>query len=147
MDRPRMQMDRPRKKNWWAKNWKGLLPTGCLSGLVLFLAFIALIISFVFGIMKSSDAYKEALATARASPAVEAALGTPLEEGFFITGNISVSGSSGNASLAIPVSGPKGEGTLFVVAVKSAGRWSFMELILEVERTKQRIDLLAERRE
>ena len=93
--------------------------------------------------MKSSDVYKEAVAHAEAHPAVRTAMGTPLEEGTLVTGELNTSGASGHADLAIPISGPNGKGTLFAVADKSAGQWTFSILVVEIKETRQRIDLLA----
>jgi hypothetical protein len=137
-------MNQPQKRNWWGRNWKWFVPVGCLSSIVLFLGFSALIISFVFSMMKSSDAYKQALSKARINPAVAAALGSPIKEGFFTSGSINVNGGSGNADLAIPISGPKGNGTVYVEARKSAGEWSFSKLIVQIEKTNDRINLLSE---
>jgi hypothetical protein len=49
--------------------------------------------------MKSSDAYKRALAKAKADPRVVNALGSPITDGFFVWGKTNVSGSSGYADL------------------------------------------------
>jgi hypothetical protein len=97
---------------------------------------------FVFGLIKSSDVYNDAVTKARAHPSVQESIGTPIEERMFVTGKINVSGPSGKASLAIPVSGPKGKGTIFVEAEKSAGRWTFSTLVVEIEETKKRMNLL-----
>jgi hypothetical protein len=134
----------PPKKptTWWQKNWKWFVPVGCLGLLALFTGFVALIVTIVFGMMKSSDVYKDALAMARAEPAVEMALGTPIEEGLFVVGNINISGSSGQADLAIPISGPHDKGTIYAVAEKSAGQWTFSALVVEIKTTGDRIDLM-----
>ena len=55
-----------------------------------------------------------------------------------------MNGASGEANLAITIYGPKGEGTLNVVAQKSAGAWNYSNLVVEVKETKKRIDLLHE---
>jgi len=106
-----------------------------------------LIVTIVFGMMKSSHAYKDALAMAQADPYVKEALGSPIKEGFLVMGNINVNGSSGHADLAIPVSGPEGSGTIYVVASKSAtaaaGKWTISRLVVDVKATNERIDLLA----
>ncbi len=128
--------------SWWGKNWKWFVPVGCLSMVLLVAAFIALIFTFVFGMMKNSTAYSEALERARANPAVSASLGTPIEEGFFVSGNVSESGPSGEAELSIPISGPRGAGTIYLEARKSAGAWTFSRLVVEVDATNERIDLL-----
>jgi len=41
----------------------------------------------------------------------------------------------------IPISGPKGKGTIYVEARKSAGHWSFLKLFVEVGVDGERIDL------
>ncbi len=96
----------------------------------------------VFSAIKSTDPYKDAFAKARIHPAVIEALGSPIKEGFFVSGNTNVSGATGEANLSIPISGPKGKGTIYVKAEKSLGRWSYSDLIVEIQKTGHRIDLL-----
>ena len=130
------------KPNWWKRNWKWFVPLGCLSVAFLFLAFVGSILVIVFGAMKSSDVYREALARAKAAPAVIEALGSPIKDGFLISGNTNVNGASGESNLAIPISGPKGKGTIYVSANKSLGQWNYSGLVVEVGQTHERIDLL-----
>ena len=136
----------PGKKSttWWQRNWKWFVPA-CLGGVVLFAGFIVLIVTIVFGMMKSTDAYKEALAMTRANPYVQEALGSPIEDGLLVMGSINVNGSSGHADLAIPVSGPQGNGTIYVVASKSAGQWAILRLVVDIKATNERIDLMADK--
>lgn len=63
--------------------------------------------------------------------------------GFFVTGNIEVNPASGHAELAIPVSGPKGSGTVYVESHKSAGLWYLDLLQFADKATDMRVDLLA----
>ena len=91
--------------------------------------------------MKSTDVYKTALTRAKANAEVQAALGTPIKEGWFISGNTHADGASGEANLSIPISGPKGSGTIYLVAEKKAGRWNYSTLEVEVPGRKDRIDL------
>jgi len=139
---PGLVMEPARKRNWFDRNWKWFVPLACLWGIAVVGAFCLVIVYFAFGLMKTNDAYREALARAKASPAVIRALGAPVREGLFVSGSVQVSGPSGRAELAIPVSGPKGKGTIFVSARKSAGRWTFSTIQVEVDETKERIDLL-----
>ena len=141
---PRVPLSRPQESNWFGRNWKWAVPVGCLGILIAGCVFVVLLVSVVFGFIKSSDAYTEAVSRAQASPAVAEALGTPIEPGFFVTGNINVSGSSGQADLAIPISGPKGSATLYAQATKSAGQWSYSLLQVSVSATDEQINLLAE---
>jgi hypothetical protein len=97
--------------------------------------------ALIFGAMKSSVAYSGALERARAAPAVIDALGTPIEDRFYLTGNINVSGPSGKAELEIPVHGPKGDASIYVLATKTLGEWHFEHLIVEIGKTGRRIDL------
>jgi Cytochrome oxidase complex assembly protein 1 len=83
----------------------------------------------VFSTMKSTDVYSDALARAKAAPAVIEALGLPIKDGMFVSGSTNVNGASGEANLAIPIHGPKGEGTLYVVAKKSVGSWNYSNLV------------------
>ena len=118
------------------------MPVGCLGTLTLFVAFVVSIAVIVFSAVKSTDVYKDALARAEAHPSVIEALGSPIKEGFLVSGNTNVNGASGEANLSIPISGPKGNGTIYVAANKSLGRWNYSGLIVEIAKTHQRIDLL-----
>ena len=128
--------------NWWKRNWKWFVPLGCFTVTLLFLVFVGSILVIVFSAMKSSDVYREAFARAKADPAVVEALGSPIKDGFLLSGNTNVNGASGESNLAIPISGPKGKGTIYVSANKSLGQWNCSGLVVEVRQTHQRIDLL-----
>jgi len=140
---PAPQIPPPRRDNWWTRNWKWFVPTGCLTLLAVFAAFIISILMIVFGAMKSTDIYKDALARTRASAAVADALGTPIKDGFFVSGNTNVNGAGGESNLSIPISGPKGKGTLYLKAEKALGRWNYLGLEMQIE-NGERIDLLKE---
>jgi formylmethanofuran dehydrogenase subunit D len=137
----------PEQPSWWDRNWKWALPVGCLSTLAIFLVVVGVfayaIFGFVTSTMKATDAYKNAMAAAQNNSAVTEALGTPLTVGWLISGSFDIKGSSGSADMSIPISGPKGSGTLFVVATKSAGVWTYKTLAAEIDKTKQRIELEA----
>ena len=102
---------------------------------------VACIVFLVFSVMKSSDAYKIAVARAKRDQRVVAALGTPIREGMFSSGKTNVNGSSGEADIGIPISGPKGKATIYAVATKSTGRWTFSKLVVQVEGASDMIDL------
>ena len=139
----------PQPPGWWSRNWKWFVPVGCLTGcltlVVLIIVFASTIALVVFGAIKSTDIYKDALARAKANAAVKAALGSPIEEGFFISGSTNVNGAAGEANLSIPISGPKGKGTIYVEAKKSGGEWNYSRLVVEIDKTQQKINLLEAR--
>jgi len=132
----------PRSKNWLQRHWLLSILGGCFVLTLLFAGFIAALLTVVEGSMKNSDAYNQALAQARSNPLVIEKFGQPLQPGWFISGNIQISGPSGNADISIPISGPKAKGTIYVVAKKSAGRWHFDALEVEAEGEQERINLL-----
>ena len=129
---PSPQIPQPQRKNWWSRNWKWLVPTGCLSLIAFAVLFVVCIVYFVFSILKSSDAYKVAVSRAKTNQRVVTALGTPIQEGMFVSGKTNVNGPSGEANLGIPISGPKGKATIYAVATKSAGDWTFSKLTVKV---------------
>jgi hypothetical protein len=115
----------PQNRSWWNRNWKWFLPVGCLTIVLVFACFIGAIAMAASAAMKSGDVYKESMARASNDPRVTAALGTPVKSGFFVSGNVSVTNDTGNADIAIPLSGPKGKGSIHSVAEKSAGKWEY----------------------
>jgi hypothetical protein len=112
-----------------------------VSLLALGTGFIALIFFAVFGMLKSSEPAKEALARAISSPQLQAELGTPIEEGFIVSGNFSTTNSSGSANLQIPISGPKGKASIQVEATKKAGVWEYSKLEATIDGMPSPIDL------
>jgi hypothetical protein len=141
VDQPLTQPATPRP-NWWKRNWKWFVPLGCFTVTLLFVIFVGSTLVIVFSAMKSTDVYKDALSQARGNSAVIEALGTPIKDGFLVSGNTNVNGASGESNLAIPISGPKGKGTIYVSAKKSLGQWKYSGLVVEVGQTHERIDLL-----
>jgi hypothetical protein len=138
-------MDQPPRSSWWNRNWKWALPVGCILPIVLcgggFAGFFLLIFTAVSSGVKSSDAYEEAMTRARSNAEVRAQLGEPIETGFWITGSISVTGSSGNIDVSIPISGPKSSGALYIVGRKTAGQWQYSTMEVAVDGREGRIDL------
>ena len=122
-------------RSWWQRNWKWVVPAGCLAILALFA------LSF-FTLMRHTDVFREAIARAEANPQVRAELGEPVREGWWVSGHIRTSGSSGNAALAIPLKGSRRDGTVHAVAHKSAGRWTYDTLEVAVEGREGRISLV-----
>ena len=131
-------MPRP---NWFGRNWKWVVPLGCLLPVFFVVGCGLLAFLFATGIMKQSDAYKIALARAQANPAVIEAIGSPISQTGIVSGNSNVSGAVGEANLSIPLSGPKGKATLYVEAKESADTWFFQTMVVKIEKTGERIDL------
>ncbi|HYP27281.1 MAG TPA: cytochrome c oxidase assembly factor Coa1 family protein [Blastocatellia bacterium] len=135
-------MSSQENRGWFKRNWKWFVPVGCFGVVLIFVAFVAAIIFFVFGAIKSSDVYQQALAKAKSNAAIARELGEPIEPGWFVSGSIKVSDDSGSANLSIPVSGPRKSGTIHTLATKRQGRWEFATLEMEIEGEGRRINLL-----
>ena len=129
------------RKSWWERNWKWFVPTGCVSILLIFVVFIASIFFGVTSMMTNSDAYKGAMIQVQQNKLVIEKLGTPIEDDGMTSGNISTNNDSGNCDLQIPIKGPKGKATLFIVAEKK-GTWKYSEMTVLIKNTNEEIDLL-----
>ena len=129
----------PTRRSWLGRNWKWLLATFLLGGLALIFGFFALIM----GAIRSSDVAKASVAMAQSNRQVAQQLGSPIEEGWLLSGSVNVSNASGDADLSVPISGPNGKGTVYVTAHKSAGRWHYSVMQVAIDGSDERIDLLA----
>jgi hypothetical protein len=142
------QMQSQPAPGWWSRNWKWFVPTGCclgtLLGLILAIAVfgfsIFAIFSGVSAALKGSEPYKVAVARAQANDKVTTALGKPLDEGF-PTGSINTHNNTGDVDLSIPISGPKGKGTIYVVGTKSGGTWTYSRMSVTIDGSGDTIDL------
>ena len=132
-------MNQAHERNWWKRNWKWFVPVGGLGAIVLFVAVIGYL---AFGFVKSCEIYEMATAKAKRNSSVVEALGSPIEEGLLVMGNIKLSGSSGKADLSIPISGPGGKAKIYAVATKSTGHWTFSTLVVAIKSSGERINLL-----
>lgn len=130
-----------RPKTWFQRNMKWFLPLLLAACLLLIGGFVVGLFAFIHTVFASSYAYKVALARANSSPEVAAKIGTPVRVGWLISGNYNATGSAGNASFAIPISGAKGKGQIIVVAKERANRWAFETLEVDVDGQAQPIRL------
>lgn len=92
--------------------------------------------------LRSSDATKLAIRTAESNPVLVESLGSPLKAGLFLSGNIDVTPVTGHAELAIPISGPKGTGTIYAEARKWDGLWHLERLQFGSKDNAARLNLL-----
>jgi hypothetical protein len=115
----------PVKKRTSPWVWVGI---GCgvlILGVVGFLVFI---FTVVFGSMRGSMPYQEAVQRAQNDPRVIAALGTPIKPSYFFSGSISTRDGNSEAKFEIPLRGPKGQGWLHVVGTKTGSKWEYTRM-------------------
>jgi hypothetical protein len=122
------------KQGWLSKHWR--------RNLAIALGIAILFSIGIIGMIGNSEVSRLAFSKAEADPIVRQRLGEPVKRGFFTSGNIEVSDSSGRADLSIPISGPKGTATLYAVAGKTAGLWEFGTLEVQFKDDAERLNLL-----
>ncbi len=127
------------RRSWLGRNWGKLLAAAFLCMVL----FVGAIVTLLVGAIRGSDVAKEAVARAQSNALVMQRLGAPISEGWFVGGSINVSPGSGDADLSVPISGPKGKGTVYVKAQKSAGAWAYNLMVATVDGSGEKIDLLA----
>lgn len=116
----------PAKSSSGCLKW-GLI--GCGVIIVLGAIFVCAIMLIVFGAIKSSHVYKESLRRTRSDSRVIAALGTPIEAGWVVTGTVKSENESGVADINYSVHGPNGRARVHAEASKEAGReWEFSDI-------------------
>lgn len=133
----------PQTRAWLERHplWK--IPLGLLTLVVLMAVFGVGVMSIVTASFRSSYVYQQATAKARDNAEVRQRFGEPVRPAsWLISGQLQVNGSTGNANLSIPISGPKAKGVIRAVGYKSAGVWKFTSLQVYVEGSPECIDLL-----
>lgn len=123
------------RPGWLRVHWK--LVVGVWVGL----AFAGAVAAFA--LMTNSDAVKLAISTAESNIVLSEKLGVPMKTGWFISGKIEVSPAGGHAELAIPISGPKGRGTIYSESSKQAGVWQLDSLDFVGKESGEHLNLLA----
>ncbi len=129
------------QKGWFGRNWLWFVPATLLLLAVLCAACGFGVFGGVMGIIKSTKPFQVAMERARSNERVVEALGQPIEEGFFVQGNVNIQNQGGDANLTIPISGPEGSAKIYVNAPRERGVWSYDYLEVEVEGQTERIDL------
>jgi Cytochrome oxidase complex assembly protein 1 len=133
----------PMKKSWLDRNplWK--IPLGCLTLFVLLAVLGIFLLTVITSSFRHSDVYKQAIVQATANPQVREQIGEPVQPDWLVSGELNVSGGSGKANLVIPISGPRGRGSIHAVAQKSGGVWRFTYLQVDFANQSPSIDLLS----
>ena len=133
----------PVTKNWLERHplWK--IPLGCLTLLLLIGIFGSIVMTIITTSFHNSEVYKQAVAKASKNSQVREAIGEPIHPAWFVSGQLNVAGSTGNANFLIPISGSRGRGTIRAVASRSSGVWRFAYLQVSIEGRSETIDLLS----
>ena len=138
-------VDSAGEQSWLKRNWIWGVPLGCLGCLGVPIALAGLLYLGITTTLKQSGAYEIGVERARSSEELRQLLGSPIDPGWLLSGSVNLSGgSSGTASLSIPISGSDGEGTLYIEATKYVGKWELDRAEVEIDGSHDRVDLLDE---
>lgn len=140
-------MEEP-KKNWVSRNWKWALPTfGCLTFIVLSIIFAIAVYTGASQLLKDTEPYEMAMTSINNNEYIIEKLGKPIETDGMFQGNVNYENNSASADIKVPLKGPKGEGTLIVIAEKLNDVWSYQLMQVEIDDTDEIINLLNENNE
>jgi hypothetical protein len=84
---------------------------------------IAGFVGMFFFLFRGHSVYTQAVSLAQNDPAVVELFGSPVSDGFFVTGETSESGGSGSARLSGSLSGPKASGQMNITGFKEGSGW------------------------
>jgi hypothetical protein len=117
-----------------ADHFRSVQRKWAIAGVIVWIGAIGLgggTVAGVLAMMKSSGAYMMTMEAVRNDAAVEDALGSGIDGGFWITGNIRIeAGGTGSAKLSIPLTGSKGSGRALSHAVRNDGNWELRLLVV-----------------
>lgn len=134
-----------RHKQWQSvEHFKRVQKKWTIASLVfigaMLLFFVAMFVG-IGGMMKDSKPYQVSLYQVKQSSEVVAQLGTPINSGF-VNGNIASSGAGGTANFSYGIEGPKGSGTVYVIASKQFDSWSLQCLVVSYEDSTKRTAII-----
>ena len=116
-----------------------------IAGALTFFIGLPLLV-LVISIMLKGAAFEQSLKIIKSNSEVIQLIGEPIKPGLFVTGNISINGPNGHASLQYSVYGPKGEAEAYVLAYKEMGEWILQEVIVFSEEHNQKIQVIASKK-
>lgn len=128
---------------WFKSNWKWFIPMAILSCFVpVTTAIFTAILLTCFVVIRTSKFFKLTVTTVQGDKRVIEHLGSPINPGLLVLGNISRRASGTMVNLTIPLSGSQGNATLFAVASKKDNQWIYSSLQIQCPDHGPRIDLL-----
>ena len=91
------------------------------------------LITSLDGLMRGSFAYTESVRLLNENRAAKAILGSPIEVGDILSGNINLENLGGVAQYKLAVKGSKCEGVYYIRADKTMGTWDIHLMVLQSE--------------
>jgi len=124
---------------WWRRHWRWAMPMAVVVGMAAAAGAVGFALSQWAYWSKSSTPYQEAMRRARCNIELVAALDEPLRDGYLPAGSMH---SNGQSQFVIAVSGPQGNGRIFLNAKRAGEHWDYPMLYVVTD-GKEAIDLAA----
>jgi hypothetical protein len=83
------------RRSWLDRHAGWKIPLGCLTLILFLTVFVGGLFTVIFTSFRGSDVYKQAIVKAARDPQVRTLIGDPIRSSWFISGQLSVNGSSG----------------------------------------------------
>lgn len=133
--------------SWWKRNWKWAVPVGgCFTLLLLVIALFGSIFYGVTTLLEKSQPYEYALEKINKDEEIISLLGSPIEQDGMMQGSLNWHNGDGKADMKIPITGPEGNGMLYIKASSIGETWEYHEINVVVKDLES-IDLLENRLE
>ncbi len=124
--------------SWWKRNWKWVVPVGgCLTMLILIGAFVGSLFYGVTSMFEDSTPYEYAFEKINNDEKMVELMGLPIEKDGMVQGTINWNNNEKNADMKIPISGPKGSGTLYIKATGEGDQWIYHEIRVVVKDSEE----------
>ncbi|MCP3144286.1 cytochrome c oxidase assembly factor Coa1 family protein [Pyxidicoccus xibeiensis] len=129
------------QRGWWSRNWKWMVPVGCLGVLASCGCLGAMLVGTSLTSILQGPPRTEAEAIATSDEEVRARLGPPIDVDWPRESFVHKNNGRTRAKYSIPLDGAKADGTLHVEAEQDdGGPWRYSTLEVELE-DGTRIDL------
>ncbi|MEO0525848.1 MAG: cytochrome c oxidase assembly factor Coa1 family protein [Bacteroidota bacterium] len=131
--------------SWWKRNWKWVVPAGgCLSLILVLVFFIGYLVYGVSNIFSGSEPYEYAFEKINNDEQIVGLLGAPIEKDGMVKGSINWNNGEKKADMEIPITGPKGTGTLYINASGNGDGWIYHEIKVTIK-DNEAFDLLEDK--
>lgn len=115
-----------------------LIAAALLAALVLGVASVAFYMHHSSAALKQEVFFKT-LDYLNQDEAVKVHVGSPVEAGWHVTGEIVDKGETGQTKLRFWITGDKGKGRVDIYSYKEKGEWILFEVIVNIQGSKERI--------
>lgn len=120
--------------SWWKRNWSWALPLGgCLTVIIIVIISVASIFFGVTSMLDDSIPIEHGLEKINSDPEIVELMGSPIEKSGMPQGDFNWKNDTKRVDIRVPISGPKENGTLFIIASATDDNWIYHEIRVVVQ--------------